>query len=70
MNKYPFTYSVCNFIMSLPTYCSCMLGRLLIGSMPAYIGESLDSIKTTVQALSENMGTMGLALGPCSLPGN
>jgi hypothetical protein len=27
------------------------------------------SVKTTVQALSENMGTMGLALGPCSLPG-
>ncbi len=45
-----------------------MLGRLLNGLMSANIGESLDSIKTTVQALSEHLGTYGIALGPCSLP--
>merc|ERR1719481_1105517 len=32
-------------------------------------GKDLNSIAATIKDVSANMGTMGLALGPCSLPG-
>jgi len=48
--------------------CGTMFIFKIAGAM-AEAGESLDSIVSTTKMVSANMGTMGLALGPCSLPG-
>ena len=48
--------------------CGTMFIFKIAGAM-AEAGKSLEEIVTTVKAVSANMGTMGLALGPCSLPG-
>ena len=48
--------------------CGTMFIFKIAGAM-AEAGKSLGEIVTTVKAVSANMGTMGLALGPCSLPG-
>jgi len=40
----------------------------IAGAM-AEAGKSLESIVSTTKQVSASMGTMGLALGPCSLPG-
>jgi dihydroxyacetone kinase len=48
--------------------CGTMFIFKIAGAM-AEAGESLDTIVSTIKMVSANMGTMGLALGPCSLPG-
>ena len=48
--------------------CGTMFIFKIAGAM-AEAGKSLEEIVTTVTEVSSNMGTMGLALGPCSLPG-
>lgn len=48
--------------------CGTMFIFKIAGAM-AERGESLEAILKTTRSLSANMGTMGLALGPCSLPG-
>ena len=48
--------------------CGTMFIFKIAGAM-AEAGKSLEEILATVKAVSSNMGTMGLALGPCSLPG-
>jgi len=48
--------------------CGTMFIFKIAGAM-AEAGECLDSIVSTTKMVSANMGTMGLALGPCSLPG-
>jgi len=48
--------------------CGTMFIFKIAGAM-AEQGKDLNSISATIKAVSANMGTMGLALGPCSLPG-
>ena len=48
--------------------CGTMFIFKIAGSM-ADKGCSLENICETIKEVSKNMGTMGLALGPCSLPG-
>ena len=48
--------------------CGTMFIFKIAGAM-AEAGKSLEEILATVKAVSSKMGTMGLALGPCSLPG-
>jgi len=48
--------------------CGTMFIFKIAGAL-AERGESLQSILNTTRQVAENMGTMGLALGPCSLPG-
>ena len=48
--------------------CGTMFVFKIAGAM-AEAGASLESITETIKVVSSNMGTMGLALGPCSLPG-
>ena len=48
--------------------CGTMFIFKIAGAM-AEAGKSLEEIVATVKAVSSKMGTMGLALGPCSLPG-
>ena len=48
--------------------CGTMFVFKIAGAM-AEQGSSLETIVDTIKLVSANMGTMGLALGPCSLPG-
>jgi len=48
--------------------CGTMFIFKIAGAM-AEQGRSLQDIVKTTRAVSANMGTIGLALGPCSLPG-
>jgi len=48
--------------------CGTMFVFKIAGAM-AEAGESLETILNTSREVSANIGTMGLALGPCSLPG-
>ena len=48
--------------------CGTMFIFKIAGAM-AEAGESFDTIVATTKQVSASMGTMGLALGPCSLPG-
>jgi len=48
--------------------CGTMFIFKIAGAM-AERGHSLESIMAATRLISANMGTMGLALGPCSLPG-
>ena len=48
--------------------CGTMFIFKIAGVM-AEAGESFDTIVATTKQVSASMGTMGLALGPCSLPG-
>ena len=48
--------------------CGTMFIFKIAGAM-AEQGCSLETIVDTIKLVSANMGTMGLALGPCSLPG-
>ena len=48
--------------------CGTMFVFKIAGAM-AEAGYSLETITETIRRVSSNMGTMGLALGPCSLPG-
>ena len=48
--------------------CGTMFVFKIAGAM-AEAGQSLETITETIKMVSSNMGTMGLALGPCSLPG-
>jgi len=48
--------------------CGTMFIFKIAGAM-AEAGECLETIVSTTKQVSANMGTMGLALGPCSLPG-
>ena len=48
--------------------CGTMFVFKIAGAM-AEAGHTLETITETIKLVSSNMGTMGLALGPCSLPG-
>ena len=48
--------------------CGTMFVFKIAGAM-AEAGHTLETIMETLKLVSSNMGTMGLALGPCSLPG-
>jgi len=48
--------------------CGTMFIFKIAGAM-AEAGQPLEKIVATTKEVSANMGTMGLALGPCSLPG-
>jgi len=48
--------------------CGTMFVFKIVGAM-AERGDSLEDITKTARNIASNMGTMGLALGPCSLPG-
>ena len=48
--------------------CGTMFIFKIAGAL-AEAGQPLEKIVATTKEISANMGTMGLALGPCSLPG-
>jgi len=48
--------------------CGTMFVFKIVGAM-AERGDSLEDLVKTSKCIGSNMGTMGLALGPCSLPG-
>ncbi|XP_014674525.1 PREDICTED: triokinase/FMN cyclase-like [Priapulus caudatus] len=49
--------------------CGMILAQKMAGAL-AEMGKSLEEVKATVTAAVKNMGTIGLSLSPCSVPGH